>query len=196
MKLYYSPGACSLAADIVLHEMKTKAEFIKVDLRTKQTAAGEDFKAINPKGYVPTLVLDDGDILTENVALLQYLASLDTKLLPQSGREKWHAIEALAFVSTEIHKSFKPLFTPGTDDATKAKTRTHIAQRLELAAAMLGDRKFIVGNDFTVVDAYLFVMLMWSKKNEVTVPEKLRTYADELGKRPSVREALTLEGLA
>ncbi len=196
MKLYYSPGACSLAADIVLHEMTTKAEFVKVDLKTKQTAAGEDFKAINPKGYVPTLVLDDGDILTENVALLQYLASLDTKLLPQSGREKWHAIEALAFVSTELHKSFKPLFTPGTDDNTKAKTRTHIGQRLELAASMLGDRKFIVGNDFTVVDAYLFVMLMWSKKNEVPVPEKLRTYADELGKRPSVREALTLEGLA
>src|SRR4051812_41490127 len=109
MKLYYSPGACSLASDIVLHEAGVDAEYVKVDLKTHRTEAGDDFMKINPKGYVPALQLDDGDVLTENVAVLQYLASRGSNLLPTEGTAKWHALEALAFVSTEIHKAFKPL---------------------------------------------------------------------------------------
>src|SRR4051812_37967490 len=123
MKLYYSPGACSLAGDIVLHEAKIPADFVKVDLKTKKTENGDDFRAINPKGYVPALQLDDGDVLTENVAVLQYLASLDARLLPATGKARWHAIESLGFVSTELHKAFKPLFDPSASDDEKNKAK-------------------------------------------------------------------------
>jgi glutathione S-transferase len=196
MKLYYSPGACSLASDIVIHEAKLPATFVKVDLKTKQTESGEDFRAINPKGYVPALQLDDGDVLTENVAILQYLASLAPNLLSQDGMAKWHAIEMLAFVSTELHKSFKPLFDPSASDESKKKARDLVAQRLGLVETKLGDRKFIVGTEFSVIDAYLFVMLMWSQKNAVAVPSALTRYAANLKERPSLQAALKMEGLA
>jgi glutathione S-transferase len=195
MKLYYSPGACSLAADIVLHEAKLKADFVKVDLKTKKTEKGDDFNAVNPKGYVPALQLDDGEVLTENVAVLQYLASLEPRLLPATGMAKWHGIEALAFVSTEIHKAFKPLFDPSAADDVKSKAKEQIAKRLGNAEKIMGGRDFIVGDAFTVVDAYLFVMLMWSDKQGVTIPSALKHYASRLRERPSVKEALSLEGL-
>jgi glutathione S-transferase len=196
MKLYYSPGACSLATDIVLHEAELPATFVKVDLKSKKTENGDDFLTINPKGYVPALELDNGELLTENVAVLQYLASLVPRLLPQEGMAKWHGIEALAFVSTEVHKSFKPLFDPTAPEASKAKAKEVIAQRLGLLEKKLAGRDFIVGKEFTVVDAYLFVMLLWSKKQEVAVPAALTRYADTLAKRPSVAAALKMEGLA
>ena len=193
MKLYYSPGACSLASNIVLHEAKLPTEFIKVDLRSKKTETGADYKGINPKGYVPALVLDDGDLLTENVAILQYLASLSPALLPESGKPKWHAIEALAFVSTELHKAFKPLFDPTSPDELKQKARDLVAQRLSLLVPRLGERSFIVGDQFTVVDAYLFVMLTWARKQGVSVPAPLERYAESLSQRASVKAALELE---
>lgn len=195
MKLYYSPGACSLASHIVVHEAKVPVTFVKVDLKKKTTESGDDFKAINPKGYVPALQLDDGDVLTENVAVLQYLASLAPELMPREGMAKWHAIEALAFVSTELHKSFKPLFDPGAPDDQKSKARQLIAQRLDLMARTVGDRDFVAGGNFTVIDAYLFVMLMWSEKNGVTIPPSLVRYAATMKRRPSVQAALTMEGL-
>jgi glutathione S-transferase len=195
MKLYYAPGACSLASDIVLHEAKIPADYVKVDLKAHKTEQGADFYGINPKGYVPALQLDDGDVLTENVAVLQYLASLDPRLLPNAGMAKWHAIESLGFVSTEIHKSFKPLFDPTSSDDAKTKAKDQIAKRLEIAATMLGDREFIVGEAFTVVDAYLFVMLMWSENQGITIPAPLTRYASKLRERPSVKESLDFEGL-
>jgi glutathione S-transferase len=196
MKLYYSPGACSLASDIVLHEAKIAADYVKVDLKTKKTELGTDFNAINPKGYVPALQLDDGDVLTENVAVLQYLASLEPSLLPDSGMRKWHALESLGFVSTELHKAFKPLFDPSATDDVKTKAKEQIAKRLENAEEMLGGREFIVGDAFTVVDAYLFVMLRWSAKQGVKIPSALAGYAAKIRERESVKEALKLEGLS
>lgn len=193
MKLYYAPGACSLASNIVLHEAKLQSSFVKVDLRSKKTESGADYRAINPKGYVPALELDDGDLLTENIAILQYLASESTELLPQSGKAKWHAIEALAFVSTELHKAFKPLFDPTSPDEVKQKAKDLVAQRLQLLVPRLGQRQFIVGDQFTVVDAYLFVMLTWAQKQGVTVPTELQHYAATLSERASVKAALALE---
>lgn len=196
MKLFYAPGACSLASDIVLHEAKIDADYVKVDLKTKKTEQGGDFNAINPKGYVPALQLDDGDVLTENVAVLQYLASLEPRLLPSAGMAKWHALESLAFVSTEIHKAFKPLFDPTASDEVKTKAKEQIAKRLEHAEKMLGGRDYIVGDAFTVVDAYLFVMLMWCEKQGIKVPASLARYASKMRERPSVKESLKLEGLS
>lgn len=196
MKLYYSPGACSLATNIVLHEAKLPTTFVRVDLKSKKTDGGADYKAINPKGYVPALELDDGDLLTENIAILQYLASLSPELLPQAGIPKWHAIEALAFVSTELHKAFKPTFDPSSSDETKQKAKDLVAQRLKLLVPRLGQRAFIVGDHFSVVDAYLFVMLTWAGKQGVNVPPELQRYADTLSKRASVKEALELEASA
>ena len=196
MKLYYSPGACSLASNIVIHELKLASSFVKVDIKAKKTETGDDYWAINPKGYVPALELDDGDLLTENVAILQYLASLRPELLPQAGKAKWHAIETLAFVSTEVHKAFKPLFDPTSSDELKQKAKGVIAQRLQLLVPKLGQRKFIVGDAFTVVDAYLFVMLTWARKQEVSVPAELLRYADALSERASVKEALAVEATA
>jgi glutathione S-transferase len=196
MKLYYSPGACSLASNIVLHEAKLPTSFVKVDLKSKLTETGADYKAINPKGYVPALEFDDGDLLTENVAILQYLASLAPELLPQAGKAKWHAIETLAFVSTELHKAFKPFFDPASSDEVKQKAKDLVAQRLALLVPRLGPREFIVGDEFTVVDAYLFVMLTWALKRGVSVPAELERYADQLSQRASVKEALELEASA
>ncbi|HYP75359.1 MAG TPA: glutathione transferase GstA [Polyangiaceae bacterium] len=196
MKLYYSPGACSLASHIVLHEAKLPSSFVKVDLKSKQTEAGDDFRKVNPKGYVPALELDDGDVLTENVAILQYLASLKPELLPQSGKAKWHAIETLAFVSTELHKAFKPLFDPTSSEELKQKAKDLVALRLKVLVPLLGQRKFIVGEQFTVVDAYLLVMLTWARKQGVSVPAELERYADALNERPAVKEALAMEAAA
>jgi glutathione S-transferase len=196
MKLYYSPGACSLASNIVLHEAKLQSSFVKVDLKSKQTETGEDFRVINPKGYVPALEIEGGDLLTENIAILQYLASLKPELLPQSGAAKWHAIETLAFVSTELHKAFKPLFDPSSSEEVKQKAKDLVAQRLLLLVPRLAQRKFIVGDCFTVVDAYLFVMLTWARKQGVSVPPELQRYADALSERASVKEALELEAVA
>ncbi len=196
MKLYYSPGACSLAADIVIHEANLPTTFIKVDLKTKLTENGDDYRAINAKGYVPALQLDDGDVLTENVAILSYLASLTPRFMPQDGMAKWHALETLAFVSTELHKSFKPIFNPAASEEQKTAAKALVAQRLGLLEQGLAERDFIVGDDFTVVDAYLFVMLLWAQKHGVSVPPSLTRYADTLRKRPSVSAALKMEGLS
>jgi glutathione S-transferase len=195
MKLYYSPGACSLATNIVLHEGGLAASFVKVDLKTKRTESGEDFLAINPKGYVPALVLDNGELLTENVAILQYLASLVPRLLPQEGMAKWRGIESLAFVSTELHKAYKPLFTPSASAEQKQKAKELVADRLALLDERLGKTEFVVGNDFSVVDAYLFVMLTWAQHHGVAVPASLARYAAKLKVRPSIQAALAREGL-
>jgi glutathione S-transferase len=196
MKLYYSPGACSLASDIVLHEAHIPVELVRVDLRTKKTERGDDYVAINPKGYVPALQLDDGELLTENVAVLEYLSTLVPLLLPQHGMAKWHALEMLAFLSAEVHKAFKPLFVPGTSEDARQHARTTIEHRLGLLDEKLGAREFLLADRFTVADAYLYVMLRWAKKFNVTIPKRLAEYEARLTQRKSVREALAAEGLA
>ena len=195
MKLYYSPGACSLADHIALHEAGIVFDRVKVDLRAKLTETGEDFTRINPKGYVPALTLDNGETLTENIAVLSYVADLSGKLMPGSGMPHWRVLETLAFISTELHKSFKPFFR-GAGDTEKAEAAKFLFQRFSVMADRLGDRDFIVGDQMSVADCYLFVMLLWAEKMGVEIPEKLVAYRDRLKQRPAVKLAFEHEGLA
>ena len=193
MKLYYSPGACSLADHIALHEAGMPFEHEKVDLKAKRTESGADFTTINPKGYVPALTLDSGETLSENIAILDWIAHQDTALKPAGAMGHTHLLEALAFISTEIHKSFKPFFS-GAGDDEKAKAAETIVKRMTyLADTMQGD--FLFGADVSVADFYLFVMLLWARKNEITVPTNLAAFRDRLMTRPSVQNAMQHEGL-
>ena len=193
MKLYYSPGACSLADHIALHEAGMPFEHEKVDLKAKRTESGTDYTTINPKGYVPALTLDSGETLTENIAILDWIAHQDTALKPAGAMGHTHLLEALAFISTEIHKSFKPFFS-GAGGDEKAKASDMIVKRMTyLADTMKGD--FLLGADVSVADFYLFVMLLWAKKNAIEVPAELAAFRDRLMTRPSVQTAMQHEGL-
>ncbi len=195
MKLYLSPGACSLADHIALHEAGLAFEHVKVDLRARRTAAGDDYTQINPKGYVPALVLDDGEVLTENVAILHWIADRIPSLMPEGPMGRHRLLEMLAFITAEIHKQFKPMFMPNSTEIEKATARDTITKRLGfLADRLKGD--YLFGDSFTVADAYLFVMLMWATKNGITLPGGLGAYAARVKERPSVRLALKDEGLA
>ena len=193
MKLYYAPGACSLADHIALHEAGMPFEHEKVDLKAKRTEGGADYTTINPKGYVPALTLDSGETLSENVAILDWIAHQDTALKPSGQMGHTHLLEALAYISTEIHKGFKPFFS-GAGDDEKSKAGEIILKRMGyLAATMKGD--FLFGADVSVADCYLFVMLLWAQKNGLEAPGKLATFRDRMLERPAVRKAMTHEGL-
>ncbi len=193
MKLYYSPGACSLADHIALHESKLAFEHEKVDLKTKRTEGGADYAAINPKGYVPALTLDSGETLTENVAILDWIAQQDPALRPSGEMGRTNLLQALAYISTEIHKSFKPFFS-GAGDEDKKKAGELIGKRMAyLEARLQGD--FLFGDAVSVADAYLFVMLLWAKKTGVEVPAKLAALRDRMMERPAVQKAMKHEGL-
>lgn len=194
MILYYSPGACSLADHIALHEAGLSFERVKVDLKSKRTEDGRDYTAINPKGYVPALQLDDGAILTENIAILSWIADKAPDLAPSGGMGRYRLLEAMAYISTEIHKSFKPIFTPGTTDADKVKAAEQVGKRLEYLAERL-DGDYLFGAAMSVADAYLFVMLLWSRKNGVVIPAPLQAYFDRVKARPAVGLSLKHEGL-
>lgn len=193
MKLYFSPGACSLAGHIALHEAGLKFDRVKVDLKTHRTEDGGDFTKVNPKGYVPALELDDGSILTENIAILSWIADQAPDLAPTGPMGRYRLLEMLAFISTEIHKAFKPFFKPGASDAEKAEAGEQIGKRLRLLADGLKDDYLLGG--MSVVDAYLFVMLTWADKNGLTLPAGLEAYAARMRARPAVRLALEHEGL-
>ena len=193
MKLYFSPGACSMADHIALHEAGLPFEHEKVDLKAKKTASGEDYAKINPKGYVPALLLDSGAMVTENVAILDWIAHQAPALVPSGDLGHTRLLEALAYISTELHKNFKPLFAGGSDEE-KQKAREAITKRLTyLAERMEGD--YLFGDQFSAADAYLFVMLMWSKKNDVEMPDPLPAFFDRVKSRPSVQKAMEHEGL-
>ena len=193
MKLYFSPGACSLADHIALHEAGLPFEHERVDLKTKQTASGADYRAVNPKGYVPALTLDDGETLSENVAILDWIATQAPALAPTGAMGRTHLLEALAYISTEVHKSFKPLFA-GAGEEEKAKARDAVAQRLDyLAGTMAGD--YLFGAEPSAADCYLFVMLIWSGKHGITVPPALEGFRERMMARPAVRTAMSHEGL-
>ncbi len=194
MKLYYSPGACSLADHIALIEAEIPHETVNVDLKAKTTEAGEDFWLVNPKGYVPALEIDDGEVLTENIAVLLYIADEAGRLAPAPWPARYRLIELLAFISTELHKSFKPFFAGGSDD-DQAAARKQIAGRLDLIELQTGN-EFIMGETMTVADCYLFVMLMWATKTAgMKLPPRLAAYFERLQERPSIRQALAEEGL-
>jgi glutathione S-transferase len=194
MKLYLAPGACSLADHIALHEAGLNFERIRVDLKTKRTEDGRDFAAINPKGYVPALVLDDGQLLTENVAILCWVAERAPQLAPGGELGRIRLIEMLAFVATELHKPFVRIFFP-TSDAERAAARGLIGTRFGfLAEQLAGD--YLFGREASVADAYLYVMLRWARMSELSAPEPLPAYALRMEARPAVRLALQHEVLA
>jgi glutathione S-transferase len=197
MKLYYRSGACSLASAISLLEAGLKFELVKVDRHTQKTADGLDFNQVNPKGYVPVLRLDDGEVLTENVAVLQYIADRNpaAKLAPPFGTmERYRLVEWLAFINSEVHKAFSPLFRKDAPEEIKQYTRKNLAPRLEYLQRILANRNFLMGEQFTVADAYLFTVLSWSVYVEVDIGP-LKRYVERIGARPHVIEAMKAEGL-
>ncbi len=192
MKLYYSPGACSLAGHIVAAEGGLALELEKVDLKTHKTEGGEDFYAINPKGYVPTLKLDDGSILTENAAVLPFLGD-KTGAMPQDGMDYYRAMEWIGFVNSELHKSFAPLFHGAPDDQ-KAKAKEKILGQLKLIEDRLtGD--YLMGTAFTPGDAYLFVILRWAKAMHIDLPPRITAFKARMEGRAGVHKAMKEEGL-
>ncbi len=200
MKLYYSPGACSLAAHIILREAGYSFDLEKVDLATKTTAGGHDFTALNPKGYVPVLQFDDGQVLTENIAIDEYLADHkpESGLAPIAGTlERYRLVEWLAFISTEIHKQFGPLFKPDTPDATRQAQKDVLAKRFDYVVGQLANHQYLTG-DFSVADAYLFTVLRWAvmMKFDMKRWPVIETYMTRVAARPQVRAALEAEGLA
>jgi len=197
MKLYILPGACSMASNIALREAGVPFEMAKVDRRTK-FVDGVEFTTINPKGYVPALRLDDGNVLTENVVVLQYIADLkpDAKLAPPVGTlERYRLQEWLSFINSELHKSFSPLFNPEASEDTKTYARNHLAKRLSYLEKELGDKPYLMGDQFTIADAYLFTVLGWGSRVGVDIGPRLQGYVDRVRARPHVIEALTAEGL-
>jgi glutathione S-transferase len=194
MKLYLTPGACSLADHIALHEAGLEFDRVRVDLQTKRTEDGGDFTEVNPKGYVPALVLDDGQLLTENVAILNWAADRAPKLAPGGELGRTRLIEMLAFIATELHKPFVRAFFP-TSDAEKQVAQNAIRKRLGFLAGRLeGD--YLFGSEFSVADAYLYVMLRWGRMQKLDLPEPLPASFDRVEARPAVRLALQHEGLA
>ena len=199
MKLYFSPGACSLSPHIVLLEAGLTFSAERVDLRAKLTAAGADFRAINPKGYVPALARDDGSVLTEGAAIVQFLADLApaSGLLPPVGDPaRYKVISWLSYISSELHKNFSPLFNPAASNDMKAHARKMLALRLEYVAAQLDNRDYLEGG-FSVADAYLFTVLGWADvvQLDLSAWPVLGAYRARIGARPAVQQALRAEGL-
>lgn len=200
MKLYYAPGACSLASHIALHETGLPFEIDKLNVPTKTTASGENFMQINPKGYVPAIKLDDGSILTEGAAILQYIADQqpNSGLAPKAGTiERYRLQEWLNFIGTEIHKSFSPLFNPSASDGVKNHARDLLIKRLGYVEARLANKPYLMGASFTVADAYMFVVLSWSSHVGFDLGQFsiIKEYMARIAARPTVQAAMKAEGL-
>ena len=200
MKLYYSPGACSLSPHIALREAGIDAELVKVDTKTHTLADGSDYFAINGKGYVPTLELDDGQRLTEGPAIVQYIADRNpaARLAPAAGTlERYRLQEWLNFITSELHKQFSPLFAADTPADYRAIARQRIVKRFDWLAAQLADRDYLLGDRFTVADGYLFTILNWTKFVGIDIARwpVLAAYQSRVAARPKVREAMIAEGL-
>ena len=191
MKLYYAPGACSLADHIALLEGGFDFDLVRVDLHQKTTETGADFMTINPKGYVPALVLDSGEIVTENIAVLDWIATQRPALGLEGPMGRTRLLEALAYISTEIHKGFHTFFK-GASEEEKAKAAEAIVKRIRWIA----DRKsgtYLFGNEPTVADFYLFVMLRWATKFSIAIPEALVVLQMRMMERPTVQSAIEFE---
>ncbi|MFV3128666.1 glutathione transferase GstA [Niveispirillum sp. KHB5.9] len=201
MKLYYKAGACSLASHIALREAGFAPEIEAVDLPTHRTAGGADYYAINPKGYIPALVLDGGEVLTEGVAIMQYVADQkpEAGLAPPAGTlGRARLQEALNFIATELHKSYSPLFNPATDAAGKERALAHLKRRLDLTESFLADgRDFLLGADFSVADGYLFTVLGWAGHVglDLAAWPKLSALRARVAARPAVQATLKAEGV-
>ena len=200
MKLYYSPGACSLASHIALHETGSPFEIDKFIASTGMTAGGEDFLKVNPKGYVPTIRLDDGSILTEGAAVLQYIADQNpaSGLAPTAGTmERYRLQEWLTYIGTEIHKTFSPLFNKAVSPEIKDRAHELLIKRLGFVENQLADKHYLMGDNFTVADAYLFVVVSWSSHVGFDLARfpQIREYLARVAVRPAVQSAMKAEGL-
>lgn len=198
MKLYYSPGACSFSPHIVLREAGLDFELVRVNLAKQTLPDGSDFKAINPKGYVPVIELDDGSRLTEGPAIVQYLADRkpETGLAPKAGTmERYRLQEWLGFINSELHKGFGPLFKPTTPEDTKAAARATLVARLDFVAGHLAHNDYLMGRQFTVADAYLFTVLNWGQWTGINLATwpSLAAFFARVGARPAVQAALAAE---
>jgi glutathione S-transferase len=200
MKLYYSSGACSLSPHIILLEAGLSFTMEKVDLKTKKTEKGTDYTTINAKGAVPALQLDDGRVLTEGAAIVQYLADQkpESGLAPHAGSfERYQLMELLNYISSELHKTFSPLFNPNISADWKTATLANLDKKLEWLTKYLGSKTYLMGDTFTVADSYLFTVLSWSTRLGVDLAKwhVLTAYIARVGHRPKVQEALKAEGL-
>ena len=201
MKLYYSPGACSLSPHIVLREAGLKFDLERVDLAAKKLKeSGADFLQVNPKGQVPVLQLDDGDKLTEGPAIVQYIADQkpESGLAPANGtRPRYHVQEWLNFVTSDLHKVFAPLFRPTTPEEFVKITKETVASKFTYLDKHLANKQYLSGDTFTVADAYCFVIVGWSKYKDIDLGRwpNLKAYMDRIAARPKVQEAMKAEGL-
>ncbi len=199
MKLYYSPGACSLAPHIVLQETGKEFELVKVDLASKTTETGDDFTKINPHGYVPVLGLDNGEVLTEGVAIMQYLAdqSPEAGLAPENGTfERARLQERLNYLSTELHKAFGPLFSDSAEEEKK-KAVAKIESKLDYLDTLLNSKDYLMGDVFSIADAYLFVLISWTAPTGIGLDRwpNIASFSTRVSERKSVHEAMQAEGL-
>jgi glutathione S-transferase len=200
MKLYYSPGACSLSPHIVARELGIPVELKKVNVKDKTIEDGGDYWKINARGYVPALELDNGQVLTEGPAIIQYLADQkpEAGLAPKNGSlERYRLQEWLNFLTSEIHKGFSPLFKPNTPEEYKKISKDNLAARFDWLDKQLAGKDYLTGKTFTVADAYLFVLLNWTKFQGIDLNRwpNLLAYQARVGARPKVQEALQFEGL-
>jgi glutathione S-transferase len=200
MKLYYAPGACSLSPHIVSRELGIPVELKKVNTKDKTIEGGGDYWKVNARGYVPALELDDGQILTEGPAIVQYLADKkpDAGLAPKPGSlERYRLQEWLNFLTSEVHKQFSPLFKPNTPEDYKPIAKQNLATRFDWLDKQLEGRDYLMGKQFTVADAYLFVLLGWTKPTQIDLSRwsNLQAFHKRVGARPKVKEALQAEGL-
>jgi glutathione S-transferase len=200
MKLYYAPGACSLSPHIVARELGIPVELKKVNNKDKTVEGGGDYWQVNPRGYVPALVLDNGQTLTEGPAIVQYLADQkpEAGLAPKAGSfERYRLQELLNFLTSEIHKQFSPLFKPNTPEEYKRISKENLASRFDWLDKQLAGKDYLMGSQFTVADAYAFVLLGWTKPMQIDLAKwpNLAAFHKRVGARPKVREALEAEGL-
>ena len=201
MKLYYTPGACSMAAHIVAEEEGIALEYVRVDLATHLTEEGLDFRAINPKGYVPALVLDDGGVLTENVAILLYLAHLRPRsgIAPPMGDPVWfRAVEWLTYVATEVHQGFAPLWMRNLPEASRKVLTEKLSRKLDFLESYLRENPYLLPGGYSIADSYLFVVLNWAEmvRFDLNPWPQIRSYRAIVGARPAVRQVLKAEGLS
>jgi glutathione S-transferase len=200
MKLYYSPGACSLSPHIALLEAGLPYDLVKVDLKAKKLENGDDFLKINPKGQVPVLQLGNGELVTEGPVIVQMIADQASakNLAPaRDSAERYKLLEWLNFTTTELHKNFSPLFQPAIPDEVKAFFKDRIMGKFKYADGKLAGQDYLMGKQFTVADGYLFVMLKWAERTgmDLSALKNLMAFKDRVAARPKVQEALSKEGL-
>lgn len=200
MKLYYAPGACSLAPHIVSRETGQPVDLVKVDLKSHRTEANADYYGVNPKGYVPALQLDSGEVLTEVANLVQYLSDQkpDSGLAPAFGTlDRYRLMEWLTFISSELHKGFGPLFYPTTPEETKKTARDKLASRFKWLDGKLAGKDYLMGKTFTAADAYAFTVLNWTGNLgiDLSAYPNVQAYMGRVAARPKVQEAMRAEGL-